>query len=508
MMRLLCLLLGWAGGLLGWTAALEVGFPFRDHAVLQAGKPLPVWGRAESGAEVVVRLGKREKTTRTRTDGNWRVEFGGSGPSAEGVSLVVRSGESEVVLEDLVFGEVWVASGQSNMRWRLRDCVGGPGAIRDGQDPLLRTLDLEGRLKTDARSYPLEFLKEVDEGNFYQSKGWQRANEESLGSFSGVGYFFARHLRQELEVPVGVIHLAVGGSPMEAHLPPETLEAHPEWRGFLSDWWLDPSYPAWCRGRAALNLREWFADPPGEQAPAHPFAPGFLWKAGVSRILPFPVRGILWYQGESNATLDGGAGPAVSREVNREKFASLIRSWREGWGDQDLPFYFVQLPGLNRDWAEFREMQREVSRRIPGTGMVVTLDVGHPTDVHPRNKRPVGERLAGLALRETYGRKAVRVSPDLQGANFQGARVVVNFDREVVSKGVLVGFETAGEDGVFRKAQALVVGRQVVVEDDLGREVKEARYAWSAHPVAALTGPEGLPVGPFWEQERNEKDPR
>lgn len=105
MMRLLCLLLGWAGGLLGWTAALEVGFPFRDHAVLQAGKPLPVWGRAESGAEVVVRLGKREKTTRTRTDGNWRVEFGGSGPSAEGVSLVVRSGESEVVLEDLVFGE-------------------------------------------------------------------------------------------------------------------------------------------------------------------------------------------------------------------------------------------------------------------------------------------------------------------------------------------------------------------------------------------------------------------
>jgi sialate O-acetylesterase len=257
-----------------------------------------------------------------------------------------------------------------------------------------------------------------------------------------------------------------------------------------------------------LNLREWLEDPPEERVPVHPFAPGFLWEAGVRRILPFPVRGILWYQGESNATIDGGSGPAVSREINREKFESLIRSWREGWGDEELPFYFVQLPGLNRDWEEFREMQREVSRRIPGTGMVVTLDAGHPTDVHPRNKRPVGERLAGLALRETYNRKDVLVSPDLRGVEYQGERVVLTFDREVSSKEPVVGFETAGEDGVFQKAKAVVAGRQVVVEDALGREVKGVRYAWADHPVAALTGPEGLPVGPFWEQERNEKDPR
>ena len=506
LMRTFCLLLWLLGVAVEWTAALELGFPFRDHAVLQAGKPLPVWGRAESAAEVLVRLGEREKVTRAGSDGSWRVEFASADPSATGVSLRVRSGESEIVVNDLVFGEVWVASGQSNMRWRLRDCVGGPEAVRAGDDDHLRVWDLEGRLPTNANPYPVNLLKGINETNFYETEGWQRAGPTSLGAFSGVGYFFARRLRQELGVPVGVIHLAVGGSPMEAHLPPETLAAHPDWREFADAWWGHSDYPAWCRGRAALNLRAWFADPPEERAPAHPFAPGFLWKAGVSRILPFPVRGILWYQGESNATVDGGTGPAVGRTINREKFESLIRSWREGWGEENLPFYFVQLPGLNRDWEEFREMQREVSCEVPETGMVVTIDVGHPTNVHPRDKRPVGDRLAHLALRGTYGRKEVLVSPELRGVDFQGARVVVSFDRQVVSKGGVPGFESAGEDGVFRKAQAMLAGRRVVVEDPLGREVKGVRYAWADHPVAALTGPEGLPVGPFWEQERNEKD--
>ena len=480
--------------------ALELGLPFTDHAVLQAGKVLPVWGKAEPGAEVQVTLGERREKARVAVDGSWQVNFEPMKASGTGVEMVVISGEERVVRDDLVFGEVWIATGQSNMRWMLKDCATGKEALAEGADSELRVFNFQGRLHPGGRRYSREFLSQLNETNYYESAGWQRASAESLVEFSGVGYFFARRLRKELGVPVGVIHLAVGGSPMEAHLPRVGFLRDEKLKGLLHEWWRNPEYPMWCRERAALNLTEWLKEPIEGQSPPHPFAPCFLWDAGVEPMLPFPVKGVLWYQGESNATLDGGPGAPVSKEVNRRKFEALIGAWRGAWNDEKLPVYFVQLPGLNRDWELFREMQREVSREVEGVGMAVTIDVGHPTNVHPSKKRPVGERLAGLALEKTYGEKVEGESPEVVKVVFEKERAVVIFDQvlKVRGDGVLKGFEVAGKDGKFRSVVGMVKGERVILN---GKSVMGVRYCWADDPKGNLMGGTGLPVSPFRSSE-------
>ena len=496
------LLIGWAG------AALKLALPFSDHAVLQADKVLPVWGKALPGAEVRVSLGNRNAQTSASAEGVWEVAFPPVVASGEGIELIVTAGDEREVRKDIVFGEVWVATGQSNMRWMLKDCARGEEALASGEDAELRVLNFQGRLHPGGKRYSRKFLAALNEGNYYESKGWQRASAESLGTFSGVGYFFAKRLRKELGVPVGVIHLAVGGSPMEAHLPEGAFLREEQLSGLLREWWKNPEYPQWCRDRPALNLTEWLKDPILGRTPPHPFAPSFLWNAGIHSLLPFPVKGVLWYQGESNATVNGAKGAAVSKEVNRRKFEALIGAWRRAWREEELPVYYAQLPGLNRNWPLFREMQLEVSREVPEVGMAVTIDVGHPTDVHPIMKQPVGARLAGLALGKTYGKEIVSESPVVKQVKFDQHLGWVEFDQVVLAKegkGV-VGFEVAGADRNFQPAVAVVRRNKISLRSDSVREVVAIRYAWANNPKSNLVNREGLPVSPFrsddWADKR------
>jgi len=471
--------------------------PFSDHAVLQAGKELPVWGKGTPGTEVKVTLGERMKRTTASAEGYWQVEFPSAKAASEGIQLEVVAGDERVVRKDLVFGEVWIATGQSNMRWMLKDCASGEMALAEGEDGDLRVLNFQGRLHPGGKKYSRGFLAELDEGNYYESKSWEKASAESLKEFSGVGYFFAKRLRRELDVPVGVIHLAVGGSPIEAHLPRGAFLRDDQLKGLLREWWKNPEYPQWCRERAALNLSEWIKEPVPGRTPPHPFAPSFLWNAGVAPLLPFPVKGLIWYQGESNATIDGGKGAPVAKEVNRRKFEALIGSWRRAWREEELPVYYVQLPGLNRDWPLFREMQLEVSKEVPGVGMAVTIDVGHSTNVHPNQKKPVGERLAGLALGKIYGKELICESPVVKRMTFDEHLAWVHFDQVVRAEGEVLGFEVAGKDRVFYPAMAMIQRDKVAVRSDRVTEVVAVRYAWANDPKSNLAGKEGLPVSPF-----------
>ena len=338
-------------------------------------------------AEVQVNLGDRKGRTTASAEGFWQVEFAQVEASGDGIVLEVVAGDEREVRKDLIFGEVWIATGQSNMRWMLKDCANGKTAIAEGDDANLRVLNFQGRLHPGGKRYSREFLAGLNEGNYYESKGWQRASAESLKEFSGVGYFFAKRLREELGVPVGVIHLAVGGSPIEAHLPKGAFIRDDMLKGLLREWWKNPEYPQWCRQRAGLNLTEWIEEPIPGRSPPHPFAPTFLWNAGIQPLLPFPVKGVLWYQGESNATVDGGRGAPVSKEVNRRKFEALVGSWRRAWREEELPVYYVQLPGLNRNWPLFREMQLEVSQEVPGSGMAVTIEAHLPKGAFIRDDK-------------------------------------------------------------------------------------------------------------------------
>lgn len=487
------LLSGWLG------AALELALPFTDHAVLQAGEPIPVWGTTIPGGEVTVRLGERMRRTTASAEGVWQVDFEAVGPSAEGIRLLVESGGDRLERKDLVFGEVWIATGQSNMRWMLKDCEGGKDELKNGSDAMLRVFNFQGRLHPGGARFSREFLSQIDESNYYETKGWQRASSKSLADFSGVGYFFAKKLRKELRVPVGVIHLGVGGSPIEAHLPKSAFLRDEQLKGLLHEWWTNPDYPRWCRQRAALNLTEWFKDPIQGRTPPHPFAPTFLWNSGVQPLLPYPVKGVLWYQGESNATLSGGSGAPASKVVNRRKFDALIQSWRRAWRKEELPIYFVQLPGLNRSWPIFREMQLEASRGNENVGMAVTIDLGHPTNVHPIKKRPVGDRLARLALTGTYGRNLVAEGPSVRKVKPGWGKLRVDFDQVLKTSdaGEITGFEIAGKDRVFHSAKGEIIEKSIVLTSEEVPLPVAVRYAWANDPKCNLVNAEGLPASPF-----------
>ena len=496
--------------LLAWSVAkaeLTLALPFGDHAVLQHGKPLPVWGTADAGAEISVKLGEKILKTNASDAGEWKVEFPASKPSKNGTVLEVSSGADSIVRKDLLFGDVWLASGQSNMAWMLKQCASGKDAISNAGDQHLRLFRMSGTLHPGSKKYSVEFLKKMTPENYYATEGWQADGPESAPPFSGVAYFFAKKLRKELDIPVGVICLAVGGTPMEAHMPRSAFLGDDDLAPLLEKWWSNPSYPKWCRGRAALNLTKWNVAPASETAgmdPPHPFAPTYLWRAGVQRVIPFPVKGIIWYHGESNAGKDGT--PAASRDgsLNKKKFKLLIESWRSAWGDENLPVYYVQLPGMNRQWSVFREMQLEVSKEVKHVGMAVTIDVGHPTNVHPAQKLPVGERLARLALAGVYGKDNVPTGPIYESSKAMDGkigRVVIRFSHGEglkTSDGKSVrGFEIAGVDKKFLPARVFIYKDRVEVSHEKMSTPVAVRYGWANDPDCNLVNAEGLPASPF-----------
>lgn len=486
----------------GALEALEVGYPFGDHMVLQRGHEVPVWGTANSGLKVSVSFGDAKVSAVAGEDGKWMVKLPSMKANEEGATLKVSDGNETLQFADILVGDVWYASGQSNMRWMLKQCETGKAAIEKSADQGLRLFNHAGGLHPGSKKYPISYLKEMNEENYYQTKGWQVSSPQTSADMSGVAYFFAKKLRTELQVPIGVVNVSVGGTPIEAHIAPKVFQADPELAPMLNDWWVNPQYPGWCRGRAAHNLTHWFADKElKKQAPPHPFAPMFLWKAGPERFLPMPIKGVIWYQGESNAGKDGSPGSITDGSLNKRKFKMLVKSWRDGWGQSELPVYHVQLPGLKRKWPIFREMQFEVSRELDHVGMAVTIDVGHPTNVHPNKKAPVGERLARLALAGTYGKEVVANGPLYKRSTTKGSAMVIDFENPhgMTSSdgGDIRGFEIAGKNKQFHPAKAVVKGKYLEVSSSQVKIPAAVRYAWANDPDCNLVNAQGIPASPF-----------
>lgn len=500
--------------LLSHGSALELGLPFSDHAVLQHGQQLPVWGTAAAGAIVEVKLGERVISGKADSKGAWKVEFPAENPSSKpfkGIRMEVSSGDKKITREDLLFGDVWIATGQSNMRWMLKQCDNGKEAIAGSANDGLRLLLFEGSLHPGSKKYSMDFISKLTPQNYYKSDGWQASSVKSSPNFSGVGYFFGKKLREELGIPIGLIQLAVGGTPIEAHMPKKAFEADSKLSPLLKTWWKNPDYPGWCRNRAALNLTHWLANPPKGREPPHPFAPSFLWQAGIDPLLPFPVKGVIWYQGESNAGKDGSPGSITDGALNKKKFVALIAAWRTAWKHETLPVYYAQLPGLNRKWPIFREMQLKVSREVNNVGMAVTIDVGNPTNVHPHKKQPVGDRLARLALVGTYDKKVVPNGPIYHRQVVKKGGVYLDFENKVGMKAAdgneIRGFELAGSDKKFHHATATVSGEYLVVRSDQVNAPVAVRYAWANDPDCNLVNAEGLPASPFRTDDWNDVSP-
>ncbi len=488
------------------VVSLRLPTVFGSHMVLQADAPLPIWGVANPGSEVSLQLGDDERKTTANPQGEWRVQFPSRNASGIATSLTVQSGDQHIVLTDILIGEVWVCAGQSNMDWPLVQSENGQQELAAVNHPQLRLLHLVGGASGSGGSYTHQHLSRLDPDTFCEGR-WQVASAKSASNFSAVSWYFGRKLQDSLNVPVGLICPAVGGTPAESWVPADALRDSPELKGLVAGNWLDNErLGEFCRTRGEQNLLS--AMQAGENIPGdgwgpnHSFKPGFMWSAGIQPLIPFAIRGTIWYQGESNAET-----PARVREHGL-LFPLLIHQWRKRWGQGDFPFLYVQLPALNRpEWPSFRDGQRRTLGKLSHVGMAVTIDTGHPSNVHPRLKMPVGQRLASWALATTYGLQGSHSpsGPLFEFVQRQGNTLVVSFRHvgdglKSLDRQPIRHFEVCGRDGIFQPAMATIIGpHNVAVSSSDVADPHDARYAWSPYPDPSvnLVNSDELPASPF-----------
>lgn len=479
---------------------------FGDHMVVQRDKPVTVFGSADPGEPVCVVFDGRTGSAKADAGGRWIVRLAAHAADVSAKEIRIQGPRNEVVVKDVLVGDVWVTAGQSNMEFRLGSDAEAGEALASAADPGLRLLthavpgsDVGSRALgagANKRLYP----------DYYYAGSWAVSSRGTAAGASAVGYWFAKKIRAGTGVPVGLVGYAIGGAPIESFLARDALKRGGFGKKLSGDWMKNTELPAWCRARAAQNLAK-VANAPGDSlGKNHGYKPAFAWEAGPGRITDFPVAGFLWYQGESNAI-----EPARVAEYPGLQ-ALMIADWRERWKNPKLPFYFVQLSacesGDRSHWGEFRDLQRKSVALSPApVGMAVSYDFGPPpaqkSEVHPKRKRPVGERLARLALHDVYGQSDLEYSgPEPVRAYVKSGSLVVKFSH---AKGLsargekLIGFEIAsGAGGKFVEAGAKVLGDTVELTAPGVSSPKVVRYAWASYCAGAnLVNGDDLPASTF-----------
>ena len=467
---------------------------FSKSAVLQQGTNVPVWGTAAPGEAVTVTVAGQTAAATADANGKWVAKL--PALTAGGPHELVAKGKNEVKVPDVMIGEVWIASGQSNMEWAVRNGSATEQEVSSANYPNLRMF-------TVTKSVTSKPAKDV-------TGAWVPCTPQSVPAFSAVGYYFGKSLHKSLNVPVGIIHTSWGGTPAESWTTLAAMEADADLKPIVD------------RSRQALDgyakhLEDWRAaaekaESAGEPIPPAPrdpsgesWRPAGLFNAMVAPLIPYAIKGVVWYQGESNA-------PRAYQY--RKLLPAMIKSWREAWQQQggagDFPFYIVQLANFTppptdadqpSDWAELREAQA-LTAKMPNNGLAVTIDIGDAGDIHPRNKEDVGKRLALVALAKTYGKSdVVHAGPEYESMAVEGDKVRIKFAN---AAGLTTkdgtppkGFAVAGEDRKWYWATAAIEGEEVVVRSDKVAKPVAVRYAWAHNPPTNLYNKAGLPATPF-----------
>jgi sialate O-acetylesterase len=443
---------------------------FSDNMVIQRDAGIRIWGWGDPDESVTVILGDQKQETRTDRDGRWEVSLQ---PMKAGGPFQMRvRGKNSVEFSNVLIGDVWLCSGQSNMEWPV-----SRSADPDYEIPLANYPEI--RLFTVPRTIETVPADDLAGGE------WLVCSPESIPSFSAVAYYFGRHIHTESGVPVGLLHSSWGGTVAETWISGESISSVDDFREIMTGTGL----PNGDRGAGGPNS-----------------FPSLLFNGMINPITSFAIRGVIWYQGESNA------GRAYQY---REVFPVLIGDWRKQWRQEAMPFLFVQLANFmapvndpsESGWAELREAQA-MALSLPSTGMAVAIDIGDADDIHPLNKQDVGKRLALSALRVAYGGDIVHSGPVYNSMSIEGNRIRLDFTS--VGSGLTVkdrygylkGFAIAGEDGKFHWAQAFIERDQVVVFSNRVEKPVAVRYAWANNPADAnLYNAEGLPASPFRTDE-------
>ncbi len=513
--------------------SFHVASVFNDNMVLQQGVPVPVWGWAEPGEKIIVSFSGQTKEAVAGNEGNpssskdsavarWMVTLdplkASSTPQPMTVSSSKITQSSNHKITNILVGDVWLCGGQSNMKMRLCDTDMDKRELANLADGSMRISQIPERVA----GRPMEDI----------STAWMSVSPDTAPGLPAVPYYFAHELRRKLNVPVGLIVAAYGYTPIESWIPEEALMSSPETRESLGTWksllekspglinhlWDDHAailkqrkdsgynekFAAWYQRAKELKAQGLPLPPQPERptGPGDPWSPTVLYNGMIAPLLHYALRGVIWYQGETDAIF----GKSF---LYRQTFPKLIDSWRKAWGIPELPFYFVQLANhddvqsenADEKWAELREAQAR-ALKIPHTGMAVTIDVGDKMDIHPKKKAQVGERLARLALADTFGRKIIASAPLFKSMAIEGGRCRIRFSPEgspifLRPSNGRNGLEIAASDRNYLPAEAVVDDNSLIVWKDGLKSPVAVRYAWAADPVCSLFDAEDLPISPF-----------
>lgn len=503
---LITLVTMWMMSVLGQLAQADVKLPaiFTSHMVVQRDQPIRIWGWAAAGEEVTVTFGAAKATAKTDEQGNWKVSLPAVKSDGKTHTIQVQ-GKNSITLEDVLIGEVWVCSGQSNMQWALKQSYDSDLDMLTANYPEIRLISVP---QVGTQEPAKDFKGQ-----------WDVCTPQTAGDFSAVGFYFGRQLHKTLNVPIGLIDNAWGGSACEAWIRRDIMEKDGKYSELLAKW--DDTAKTYDHAKALAayekQLEQWTANAkaakaagkPEPQKPRPPqnlltgnHRPSNIYNGVLKPTIGYGIRGAIWYQGESNA----------SRAYQyRDLFPLMIQSWRDEWAQGDFPFYWVQLADFKveqegpeeSDWAELREAQTMTMDKLKNVGEAVIIDVGEGRDIHPRNKLTVGKRLARWALAKDYGIPVVAQSPRYKSHEVKGDKIIVTFDH--VGGGLYefdaqrsVGFTIAGEDRNFVFANAKVISaNQVEISVEGISKPVAVRYGWANNPVCNLQSKEGLPVTPF-----------
>ena len=471
-----------------------------DNMVLQQGGKVSIWGWAEPGEEVTVGVSWRSMKFAVKADKDGKWSFRLNPPKGDGPFEMTFTGKNSITIKNILAGEVWVCSGQSNMQMSVQSSASAEQEIAEANYPKIRLFSVTRKV--------------ADKPQPDCEGSWTECSPKTVPDFSAVAYFFGRELHKQLKVPVGLIHTSWGGTPAESWTRREVLESDADFAPILKRY--DDAvtnYPQ-AKKEYEQKLAEWKqavekakaegTNPPGR--PGEPFGPGHyqspsgLYNAMIAPLIPYGIQGAIWYQGESNA------GRAYQY---RKLFPAMIENWRKDWGVGKFSFLFVQLANFMKtkpepdesSWAELREAQ-SMTLSLPMTGMAVIIDIGDADDIHPKNKQDVGKRLALWALAQQYGKKLVYSGPIYKSMKIDGSSIILSFDHVggglvAKSEEQLKGFAIAGADRKFVWADAKIKGNTVVVSSDKVPEPAAVRYAWADNPVCNLYNKEDLPASPF-----------
>ncbi len=464
---------------------------YADHMVLQQGVQVPISGTCDGRGKVTVTFNGQTVEAQVKK-GKWRAVLAPMQANAQGQELTVTQGDDKLVLSDVLVGEVWLASGQSNMLWRLNQ-TGDTNSLKEADTPLFRFYHSEPQVHTNASAYNEKLQNILKNKEMYQGS-WSCNTPQTRARMSAVGYYFGRELQKHLgNTPVAVVHASLGGSEMMAWMPPAVLNK--KYKECTTERWLESKYmSAWVRGRARQNISNDLNAP-------HPYKPAYLFETGIEPWTDFPVAGVIWYQGESDAEIQ-------DEKQNAQLLTDMIKGWRKELNNATLPFLMVELPRINDKsalrayWPEFRHVQQMVAAELPKVYSLTTLDLGSKnSDVHPPRKLEVGTRLADLAAATQYGVAVPYSGPVAVKTTAKGDSITVHYQ---FAEGLTttngqppVGFEVSANGKQYHPATARIEGETVVLTSDKVKKPKYARYGWYTYMEPNLVNGAELPATPY-----------